>query len=703
MAQTVVPNPARGIIHPTEATGRDAGIRPSRRVVLGAAALAPLGGFMLQGWHAGSADARPVVSGHHPTRLSNLAHLNDLLATIRLHPVAGHSTHRITQQPEVRALWVYANRNDDGSYTPVGGGNHDTTSNTWGQGSFDVDDIARAVVVYLRHHRLFADRFSRDTARELLRCMCYFQTLTGPHSGNFLLWMQPDGTLNPTPTPPDNPNPADSGTSYWTARSIWALGEGYAAFRHADPEFARFLAARMELALRALQRDVLTPKYGTHHVLHGVRVPAWLITDGADATGEACLGLAPYVAASRSPRGRRVLAQLAEGIAEFHEGTTTRYPFRALMPWAESLEQWHAWGSEMAQGLAAAAPVLGRPHLLDAAVGDTAGFTAQLLTSVGPDNGIQPTPTDRVQIAYGADARVRACHDTGVACHSAGIRALAGIAAGWFFGANTSGQPIYDPATGVTFDGVEADGRLNRNSGAESTIHGLLTMLVLDANPDLARLARAAAHIERRDGLTMVEAESASITGPAVAQAPAQAWTGESLWSNQEVVAQPGSVLAWQLDPADQQRLVLPVVELVPGSRARMRFDWASPASGGVLGTIDLGAVPAAGDAASPTRLTPVSLARQLPAGATRLQARTSGATAACDALLVLPLVASLVASGADGRVALLTSRSGRTERRPMPFAGSVHAFDRSGRRVGHASHVHVDVPAGGFVIITAW
>jgi len=42
---------------------------------------------------------------------------------------------------------------------------------------------------------------------------------------------------------------------------------------------------------------------------------------------------------------------------------------------------------------------------------------------------------------------------------------------------------MYDPATGRTFDGINPDGSVNRNSGAESTIHGLLSMLALDAHP----------------------------------------------------------------------------------------------------------------------------------------------------------------------------------------------------------------------------
>jgi hypothetical protein len=45
--------------------------------------------------------------------------------------------------------------------------------------------------------------------------------------------MQPDGRLNRSPTP----------------KELWALGEGYAAFRGTDPGVRGFLRARMDLAI----------------------------------------------------------------------------------------------------------------------------------------------------------------------------------------------------------------------------------------------------------------------------------------------------------------------------------------------------------------------------------------------------------------------------------------------------------------------
>ena len=61
-----------------------------------------------------------------------------------------------------------------------------------------------------------------------------------------MLWQQHDGTLNPSAIPKELPDPSDSAESFWLARTVWALGEGYAGFQKADPAFASFLADRMQ-------------------------------------------------------------------------------------------------------------------------------------------------------------------------------------------------------------------------------------------------------------------------------------------------------------------------------------------------------------------------------------------------------------------------------------------------------------------------
>lgn len=679
--------------------------------VLTRSMIAAVTGMLLLSVTAGTSAAGSASAATHSTpatagqRLTNLDHLDWLTDRVAVPNTAAHTTYRLASQPTIGVIWVYADARPGGTFERVGGGGLDPATGHWGQGSYDSDDMTRAAVVYLRQWRATGSTHAKEQAYQQLRGVAYFQTATGPHAGEGVLWMQPDGLLNPTPTPADSPNPSDSGASYWMARTLWAYGEGYAGFKKTDPAFAAFLADRMRLTVRALDRDVLT-SYGQYRVIHGVRVPAWLIVDGADASSEAMLGLAAYVR-SRGPGAGAAaiaLAKLGRGVRQMSAGSVTQWPYRAILPWALSRSDWHAWGAQMPSGLAAAATALHDPRLLQPAIADAAGFTPQLLTSTGPVNGLLPLPTDRTQIAYGADARVQAAATVGAATRRPGITALAGVAAGWFFGANPAGIAVYHPATGVTNDGVQADGTVNASSGAESTIHGLMTMQVLDADPALAALASASARIQRRDGLQVIEAETGAVAGGAHVVTPVPAWTGESQWSGDAVALTPGSTVRWQLPAADQPRLVQPVVELVHGATAHTRFS----AGGRPLGTVNFGDVGVQGQAPSPGMLLPVSLGRTVRSAAVTVSAATSGGTGRIDALAVMPEVATMTATGAGSAVALLTSKSRSLELRTVTLAGAgtaiVGVYDSTGRTVAHyrvrGGSVPVPVLPGGFTLL---
>jgi ornithine carbamoyltransferase len=112
----------------------------------------------------------------------------------------------------------------------------------------------------------------------------------------------------------------------------------------------------------------------------------------------------------------------------------------------------------MAGALAEAGRTLGRDDWVRVAVGETGRFTPHLLAQGGPENGWLPAPTDRVQIAYGADATLQNLLRTAAAARRPAFADLAGIAGAWFFGNNPAGVAMYDPATGRTFDGIEYRG-----------------------------------------------------------------------------------------------------------------------------------------------------------------------------------------------------------------------------------------------------
>ena len=654
--------------------------------------------------------ATPAAAGE--ARLTNLAHLDFLGDRVTPPAQAGHDTYRLAEEPSIGVLWTYAERQPDGTYKRVGGGAYDPATNTWGQGAFNADDMTRASVVYLRHWRQFGDPTSRDHAYQLLRGVAYLQTSSGPNAGNVVLWMQPDGTLNLTPTPPDNPNPSDSGPSYWLARTIWALGEGYAAFHTADPAFARFLRARLDLALDALDRQVLDPRYGTYQTVDGLRWPAWLIVDGADASSEALYGLVAYVRAGADARTRRDLTRLATGIAAMPLGDARHWPFGAVMPWGLSRSVWHAWADQMAGALAEAGRLRGRPDWVGVAVGEAGRFTPHLLAQGGAENGWLPAPADRTQIAYGADATLQNLLRTAEAAGRPAFRDLAGIAAAWYFGNNPAGVAMYDPATGRTFDGISPDRTVNRNSGAESTIHGLLSMLALDARPDVAARARLA---ERRAQVTwqLVEAEAGQLTGSASVVTPPAAWTGESAWSGGSYVelGPGGQVTNTPTLPVTGRYLLLPVFDrqqLPAGSVAtRHALDGAG------AGVVDHGGAGPQGVTPTPGYLT-VGTTPAAPAAAagpaTLLSAYAgTGPVARLDAVLVQPEVEWLVLAGAGGSQALLRSfaRSPRTQATTLEGSGATtaRAYDQRGQLVATATSasgtVAAPVAPGGFTLVT--
>lgn len=670
----------------------------SRRTFLTIAATASALALIPVDAAVGATSAAPGLAGPLPLdaarrpRMTNLAHLRFLLADVPVTASAEHTTFGIDTRPTVRAPWTYADADGAGGFRRVGGGNRDAVTGYWSQGAYNADDIARAAIVLLRDWKATGDAQSRDEARDLLRSLAFLQTATGPNAGRVVLWQQEDGTLNPSAIPVELPDPSDSAESYWLARSVWAFGEGYAAFRREDAAFAEFLLARLHLCLDALGGESLG-RAGQWVRSDGRRLPAWLIAGGADATAEAMLGLSAAAEAGDS-RSRGALQTYGEGVAAMATDPRAGWPFGAVLPWTGSLGFWHAWGSAAPEALARAGAVLRRRDWTASAAADAGRFTPQVLAAGGPSNAWAPLPAE-AQIAYGAHGRVAGA----VAAGGEGHRVLAGLAAGWFFGANTAGIPTYDPATGVTFDGVETDGRVNRNSGAESTIHGLLTMLLLDANRDIAQIATSITGLTSHSGLRMIDAETARLSpGSTVVRPAGGAWTGEGNLSGGAYVQVPrgewvefdvteaGGILhglVWR-QAADAGDAVWEVF------RGRRRL-WTTKTPAG--GTGDRGLTEADG------MLVPQLLGGDLPAEQVTVRC-TSRGDVRLDALVIQPRVVSAVYATTTGS-AVLYANGSRSDERIAPLApGTGRAYDADGSQRGQAAQGgRVRVRGEGFTI----
>jgi hypothetical protein len=643
-------------------------------------------------------------------QLANLDHIDFLRTTVSPPNQPGHTTYRLADDPSIGVLWVYANFLSPGSYQVVGGGTYDAATNTYGQGAFDTDDISRAAVVYLRHWRQHGDAHSRDAAYQLLRGLTYLQTSSGPNAGNVVLWMQPDGTLNPTPTPPDSPNPSDTGPSYWLGRTIWALGEGYRAFRRTDPAFAAFLSERFILSLGALEREVLNA-YGTYLEVNGRRVPAWLLVGGADASSETCLGLAAYAESSGDGRTKTALGQLAHGISEMAAGSATTWPFGAILPDVTNLSLWHAYADQMAGALVLASTVLGDTSLMERAVTYGAEFAPHLIIQGGPDNEWLPSPVPAAgQISYGAYCIFSNLLLLEEHTGRAGYGELAAFAASWWFGNNEAGSAMYDPANGVCFDGVSPTG-VNMNSGAESTICALLGMIALDRAGAVAE--NTTAHTLRsRISWQSVDASSGTLSGAATLVQPPSSGTAESQWDGPYVQLQPSGATTMTVTlPVTDRYLLLTVLDRRPiprkdsGTVQRLAGLPAGVAYGGGAGP--------QGDGAYPDELVMVTGRTTSPTAAGPAQVRSTytgdGSDAALNAVLVQPETESLVLGDSNTFRALVRGFSPRQEVVSFTVPGgadaTISSYESKGRlvktTVGSGGTYRVPVQPGGFTVVT--
>jgi multiple sugar transport system substrate-binding protein len=353
-----------------------------------------------------------------------------------------------------RAVALYAEAPD---YIPIGSPARDGF-----EGLAAVDDAARAAIVFLRHFERTADSASRDEALGLLS----FVTSMEQGDGEFLNFIHADGRPNrEAPT-------SRKSFSYWAARALWAMGE---AVRVLGPEDPGVISSRPTLE-RTLARLAIEVERGRQ------------VGGSATATAEALLGLLSVLRREPTPDLADLAGRTADLLVPLARGDAGTAPWGAHLDPAEG--EWHAWGARAAQALAQAGYLLARPDLVFAARREADHLWVRYLLMgeipavVSADGTVESFP----QIAYGVSPVVEGYIALAEATGESHYGVLAGLAAGWFMGANRAGTAMYDPTTGRTFDGLRGPSaeELNRNSGAESTIEALLALGSVAAEPEAA-------------------------------------------------------------------------------------------------------------------------------------------------------------------------------------------------------------------------
>jgi hypothetical protein len=344
-----------------------------------------------------------------------------------------------------------------------------------------VDDAARAAVVYLRDYELNHRTGSLDRARGLLDFILTMQTQDGEYY-NFVL---EDRSIN------FEGKTSFKSFGWWAARAMWALGCGYRIFESMDPSFAEQLGDAVERSLPHVY--ALLQKYDTTTINAGYDDPTWLLYgSGADATSELMMGLVEYYQAHPSPQLREAIVHLAKGLMLMQEGNPATFPYGLHRSWRTL---WHLWGNGQSQALAAAGRVLQDSSMIGSARREAEGFYPRLLVG-GLLNEMDLTdpPSKKVfdQIAYGVRPMALGLLRLYDATGDRRYLLMAGLSGSWLFGNNPAGAVMYDSASGRCFDGIRSTSEINRNSGAESTIEALMTLVDIEAYPEAVRYLRFA-------------------------------------------------------------------------------------------------------------------------------------------------------------------------------------------------------------------
>ena len=373
--------------------------------------------------------------------LVNLEHLDRLCEDV------------VIEEDTVTIVHIYANHPD---YAWV---------DAEGEGMACVDDVARAAVVYLRYFQLSREASVLPRIRGLLDFVIFMQT----EDGEFYNFITPDLEINRTG------RTSIKSFNFWAARAYWALGYGYSALRSVDPVYAEHLRDRF-LFCKIPIGNLLT-RYGKFTTEGNRDYPMWLINgSGSDATSELLLGLGHYMESEKDDELEGYALKLAEGLIAMQMGEGDVYP-GAFLSWRGL---WHAYANAQTQALSRMGKMLRRRSLIRSASLEAQTFYSRMVRE-GFIHAFRFDDELRVdhfpQIAYDVRPVVVGLIELERATGREEYGEWAGLVAAWFFGRNPAGRVMVDVKTGRCYDGINDSTSINLNSGAESTIEAIASLL----------------------------------------------------------------------------------------------------------------------------------------------------------------------------------------------------------------------------------
>lgn len=356
---------------------------------------------------------------------------------------------------EVAVVDVYADYPD---YKPVA---------AEGEGFACVDDAARAAILLMRYNEVFRTHENTSVIDGLLNFIIGMQRSDGCFY-NFVKNVNGRIEIN------KEGRTSVASFDWWSVRALWSLGVAAEYYRHSDPARYQKVVGVFNRSMPLL--DSLLMNYGK---LSASGAPTWLINgSGADAASEMVLGLNAMYRATGEKSYMSAAGKLCDGMVLLQKGNCEEAPYGML---ASNGWEWHGWASSQSDAIMEYSRLSNDSLLSGRALEEVNCFLPRWAGAhFFRGCNLKGDSLDYSgQIAYAVRPAVSAAAEAYEITHEKKYKTLACILASWFFGNNTAGVEFYHEQTGVCFDGTTDSVGVNKNSGAESTVEALLTMVEL--------------------------------------------------------------------------------------------------------------------------------------------------------------------------------------------------------------------------------
>jgi len=337
-----------------------------------------------------------------------------------------------------------------------------------------VDDVSRAIVMLSKY---LEDNNKDEVALEKLERMTEFVLQMQNTNGYFNNFIWNDLSINTTYVT------SVAELNWWSFRAFWGLESAY-PFLKSDTALANRINEASQKLLVNIKRDVPIDNLSTV-LVEGMETPTWLPQQFAsDQSAVLILGLLKNYERTTDTEIELLIDALAKGMMMMQRGNSNEYPYGMFLSWQNL---WHAWGNSQAYALLKAGQKFNKQSYIDSALKEIDhfypyilenGFAEAIWIKQNTENGFTEIQRNQFpQIAYGLRPMVWAANEAYQYSGQEKYLTLAQELQAWLSGENDASSTLFNPETGVCFDGIISLTEVNRNSGAESTIESLLIYL----------------------------------------------------------------------------------------------------------------------------------------------------------------------------------------------------------------------------------